>query len=733
MKILLILTICLILAAVALATFWFVATKDARLDASRLNISRQTIAIYDADGNKIESASLSDGRTNISVGELHDYTVNAFIASEDRDFYSHHGLNYKRILKALYRNVTSMKFREGASTISQQLIKNTHLSGEKTIQRKLKEIKLTRQLEKNYSKDEILSMYLNTIYFGHSCYGISSAANFYFGVDARDLTLNQSATIVGLLASPNNYSPFKDEQKCIQRRNLVLKSMLECGFISQEEYAQNTAMPIGAQRGKNSGSCADYLSMVFEELNTLFPDPYEALRDYRVYTGLDQELQRQLSQIAFNCDHAVIVTNPRGGVRAFSSSIGLTGRQIGSTAKPVFVYAPALEEKKIHMFSKIDDSAVNYGGYSPENYDKKYHGNVTAEESIMKSYNIPAVKTLNALGTLKAAEYAAKMGIELTEADKNLSLALGGTSSGITIKQLSDCYSVFQRGGDFCQSRFIERIESPDGEIVYTANPKPTKVFSQGTCSLMNGALIKTSEEGTGRKLKRFDFDIAVKTGTCGNSDGNTDAYAICYTSDATIAVWLGDKDNKRTAVTGGNDCCEIAAALIENMYAQGAPAPLEKTQGTAEISIDRHEYEDTGNILLADDNSPALNNMKVKCLADNIPTVKSSAFSKPTIQKPSISVNDNSVNIVLCQTHYYDYSVYREQNGKKELIYEGKWTDKIEDCPQPGVYRYSVVASYNSGKEKFVGDEIVLPDVIVTRNSLHPLPDIADKDWFNS
>lgn len=729
-KILLVVAIILILAFAVTVISVLIATKDVHLDRQKLDLAQYTVSIYDGDGNRLENASLYGGRTAVSTSELHDYTLNAFIASEDREFYSHNGINYKRILKALYRNITSMKFKEGASTISQQLIKNTHLSGEKTIKRKLKEIKLTRELEKHYTKDEILGMYLNTIYFGHSCYGIDSAARFYFGIPAKDLNLNQSAILAGLLSSPNNYSPFKDEEKCIKRRNIVLKSMLECAFITEYEYQETLQKGTETHRNTAGGNCSEYVSMVFEELEKIIPDPYEIMQGYKIYTYLDESLQSKLQALQFDSDHAVVVRGINGGIEAYSSSVGQIKRQIASTAKPIFVYAPAIEEKKLHLFSKIDDSAVNYGGYTPENYDKKFHGKVTAEDSIVYSYNIPAVKTLNAVTVETAAKYAAKMGIELTKEDMNLALALGGLKSGMTLKELCDAYSVFQNGGKFAQSSFIKRIEDDKGNVVYNANNQQTEVFSSGTCSLINQALYETTKRGTGKRLKNLGYETATKTGTCGNENGNTDAYSVSYTSDRLIGVWLGDRNNNRLEVTGGNDCCEIAATLFSEIYKENAPIPLEKRAGTSEILIDRRKYENDGQIIIADDNSPKLNTLAVRCLDSNIPLVKSSEFTTPKIQQPEIIVDNNSVKIVLCQTYYYDYCVYRQSNNEKKLIYQGKWQKNICDNPPPGSYLYSVIARYDSGTTLFKGDEVFLPRVIISDNFVPPLPDIVTKDW---
>ena len=272
-------------AVLAFSAFaaYFAVTNNVKLDTNKLINYGQSITFYDADGNKIDSSSLIGNRSSVGIKDLPDHVKNAFIASEDRKFYSHNGLDYGRMLKALASNAASFSFREGASTISQQLIKNTHLSNDKTIVRKLKEIRLAGQLEKKYSKDEILEMYLNTIYFGHSCYGLQSAARFYFDTDAEQLTLAQGAALAGLLSSPNNYSPFKNAEKCLQRRDIVLENMLKCELITQNEYNDARSQPLGAVAGGNTRKRGDYIRAVTEELEELNLNCYTACRLFGIY------------------------------------------------------------------------------------------------------------------------------------------------------------------------------------------------------------------------------------------------------------------------------------------------------------------------------------------------------------------------------------------------------------------------------------------------------------------
>ncbi len=734
-KVLLVIFLSMLTVVTALLTTYFILTKDAVLDESRLINPNQSILIYDENGNEITSANVSGNRKSVILSTLNKHTVNAFIASEDRTFYSHNGLNYKRMFKALYKNVISRSFKEGASTISQQLIKNTHLSQEKTIKRKLNEIKLTKQLEKRYSKDEILEMYLNTIYFGHNCYGLQSAAEFYFDKKAENLSLTESATLVGLLSSPNNYSPFKNPEKSLQRRNLVLKAMLDCGFIKPEEYATATNEPLNAKKTLQKGKYTDYLNGIFDELDEINADFYNLKNSCSVYTYLNADLQSYVEQLNYECDNSVIITSASGGVSAYKSTINGAKRQPGSTVKPFMVYAPAFEEKMLSPFTKILDEKINFNGYSPENYDKKYHGYVSVTDCIKSSLNVPAVKTLNSLTVKTAEKYLSKMNIALDDEERNLSVALGGMKYGLSLKEIADRYSVFSAGGVYSPSRFIKRITYKNGKILYEAETSKSRVFSEGVCSLMNEILMETAKSGTAKKLNCFNYDVAAKTGTCGNQEGNTDAYSVAYTSSHCIGVWLGDKDNKRLKVTGGNNCCEISKQILGKLYAQRSPEKLEISAGTSTVGIDAEDYYENNKTIKADPLSPKLNVLNVKVLTGNEPKEISSKFSSPSITMPTISVKNNAVNIELCHAKYYSYLIKRQNGSKIETIYDGKLTKTFTDAPAEGVYVYSVTPYFDDGTKKIYGQEITLPAVNLNKNGSSvqdKIPDIVKKDWFD-
>lgn len=735
LKVTLIIFLSLAVIALSLTATFYIITKDAKLDESKLIRPDQSVIIYDDDGNEVVSASVASKHKSVEIENLSSHTLNAFIASEDRTFYTHNGLNYKRMLKALYTNIVSRSFKEGASTISQQLIKNTHLSNDKTIKRKLNEIRLTKQLERAYSKDEILEMYLNTIYFGHNCYGLQSAAEFYFDKKAEDLNLTESATLVGLLTSPNNFSPFKNPEKSLKKRNTVLKSMLDCGFIGQNDYEEAINTPLNAVQKVSGEKNSSYINAVFDELETLDINVYNLTEGCIIRTYLNPELQSRVEGFNLDTDNSIIVTSATGGVNAYKSTVGDIKRQPGSTVKPALIYAPAIEEKLISPFTKILDEKVDYGGYSPENYDKKYHGYVTVTDSVKYSYNVPAVKTLNTLTIDTAEKYLTRMNISLDEEEKNLSLALGGMKYGLSLKEIADRFTVFPNGGTYAPSKFIKEIVSKNGETLYKAETFKNPVFSVGTCSLMNEMLIETTKSGTAKSLAGTCFDVATKTGTCGNENGNTDAYAISYTSEHCIGVWLGDKDMKRLNVTGGGSCCAYVKEVLNELYKNHTPKKLDTSSGTTTVKIDAEDYYDNNKIVLADRLSPKLNVLEVKVICGNEPKEVSMKFSSPTIKQPSICIKNNEVNISLCQTKYYAYLIKRQINGHFEVIYDGKWQKTVTDTPEAGKYVYSVTPYFEDGANKIYGKEISLPPVYVGNGNSPPqikIPDIANDEWYN-
>ena len=717
--------ICSILSALcvvilALLLFYFTATAGVKLNPDKLTENAAGVKIYDASGAEL---TLPASKQCASLSKLPPYVANAFVAVEDKRFYEHHGFDYKRIGKAVLKNAASLSFREGASTISQQLIKNTHLSGEKTIRRKLKEMKLTKILEKHYSKEEILSLYLNSIYFGHSAFGIEEAASYYFGKRAEMLSPAESATLAALVKSPNRYSPFSDHDKCLKRRNFVLSLMRAQNYITEEQFAEAKNEPLPPTPHESDQSGSSYLSMVFSELSELFPE--EPHSELKIYTFYEPALQREAENTEVECDYtACVLDNRTHGVQAYYSTVGNIKRLPASVIKPLAVYAPAIEENLISPATPVLDERTDFGGYCPHNYGDTYEGYISVRYALSHSVNVPAVKILNSLGVDKASRYLEGMGLPVPDADKSLALALGGMREGYSLTDLSAAYSTFACMGKFSPCRFIRKIENGAGKTLYEFQPVSRTVFSEDTASLVNDMLLTAVTEGTAKKLRSLDFQIAAKTGTGANEQGNSDAYTISYTTEHTVAVWMGNRDCTPIQTTGGGLPAALALNLNRQLYSAHKPADFTLSERVAKVAFDKEEYEKNHRILLADPSAPALTTLSELFREQSAPTEVSTRFTRPSIQKPTVLVKNDSVSIVLCQTEYYDYIVKRKNNGKTVIIYEGKYRSTITDnsVESGKSYEYSVTPIYRG----IEGDTVVLPTVYIEKKNTVP------DDWWN-
>lgn len=718
--------------------YYFAVTKDVSLRPEKLLLDEKTLVLYDGNDELLTGANLSSIKQTVSAKDLPKYTLQAFVDTEDRRFYSHNGFDYLRIGRALVNNLQAGGFKEGASTISQQLVKNTHLTQEKTIKRKLKEWKLTRQLEKRYEKNEILEKYLNTIYFGHSCFGITSASNFYFNKTPQDLTLGESAILAGLIKSPNNYSPFRHPENCKRRKATVLNAMLRQKSITEreKEVAMQEPLPVFHEKSRN----ADYFHFVFEELTSLSEQQgFTVGGKVEVGTYLDPELQRETERVASTFSESdktiLILDNKTHGFKSAISTLGNARRLPGSLIKPLLVYTPALEENLLSPATPILDEKVNYGGYSPENYDGTYHGYVSARECVEKSLNIPAVKTLQALGIKKGAQYLQNLGLPVDKEDFSLALALGGMKNGFTLQDLVSAYSSLPCEGVYQKGSFISFIKI-NGVPVYTHEKKPKRVFSRESAYLMTDMLKSTAKTGTAKKLRSFPFDISAKTGTVGTTKGNTDAYALSYTTLDTACVWLGNADNRYIPHTGGGAPCnlllEINKALQENYQNKKITIPaFEKPKDILCVKLDKASYYDTHTLSLADDLAPENFVFEELFKKSAIPLTKSTFFTSPTIFTPEIKVK-NGVVCILFDKRFpseYTYEISRNDYTTHTTLYQGKLQSIFEDTTvKTGKsYQYQVTPYY--GKQK--GKTVILPSVYIPEKLSKEENKMIENKWW--
>lgn len=700
----------------------FLTPPEIEFDAKKLIITGDFANFYDERNNLI---SISDGKNFVDDNTaISDQIKKAFISIEDKNFYSHKGIDYKRIIKASLVNLKNLSFKQGASTISQQLIKNTHLSNEKTIQRKITEIKLTKILEKNFSKDEIITAYLNTIYFGENRFGIYNASKKYFNKTPSALTLSETALLAGIISAPSRLNPCVNLEGALKKRNQVLNAMYKQNFITFEELqsALNEKIIISKEQLDYS---TPYLKATIKEAEELSLSPY-LLKDCKIYTYYDDNLQHKLSEYDFSSDYqAIILNNENVGISAYFSTCGEIEREIASLSKPLFVYAPAIEENYVNEYTKIVDEKTNFNGYSPKNYGNKYYGEVTVKEALSKSLNIPAVKILDSIGIKTAKKYAKKFNLEIK--NDGLSVALGNFGNGVKIKDLASYYSTFANYGEYKKAGFIKKIVNPKGKVIYKNPNVFTTVYSTSTASTITDILKECAKSGTAKKLSYLSFDVAVKTGTNGDENGNIDCYSTAYTVNHTVAVWLGNKDNSYLAETGGNTPTKLVGEFLVHLYSKNLPPKFEM-RGLKKVFIDKISYDNDGEILLSDDNSPEKYKKEVYLKDDAYP--KSSRFTA-TNYEVIVDFSENILTFNLDLPDYLTAEIYEEFQGKQQLIYTGKETFNRELLKE-GVYDYYVIFTLHGVKD-IKTPAFKLKTIKYSKNFLNNYDDSdkIPKDWW--
>ncbi len=725
----------LILAGALIALgYYFAVTKNVAIAPEKLLLNEKSVIVYDVDGQKTDTLFSPAVQQTVRIADIPTHTKNAFVCVEDKRFYSHDGFDVKRIAKAALNNLKARSFKEGASTISQQLIKNTHLSQEKTLKRKLKEWKLTRALERKYTKDEILEKYLNTIYFGHNCFGINAAAKFYFSKSATDLTLGESAILAGLVKSPNNYSPFRRPEECKKRKAVVLALMQNNKKITPAQKQAALEEPLPQRR---NDSHLGYAHFMFDELSALAEKlGFTVGGKVELYTYLQPDVQSHLENMDFkslNCGKTVLVAdNATGGYKACVSDVGNIRRLPGSVIKPLLVYGPAMEENFLSPATQILDEKVNYGGYQPENYDNEYHGYVSARTAIEKSLNIPAVKTLQAVGVKKCADYLRKMRFPVPEEDESLALALGGMKEGFTLRELTDGYSALANGGEYTEGGFIREIKI-NGQSVYRRKIKRTKIFSKETAYLLTDTLKSTAKNGTAKKLRSLPFEIAAKTGTSGTKQGNRDAYSISYTTKDCVAVWLGNADNSKIEHTGGGVPCNIAQSVHQFLYEYYGKSlsPFPQPDGVIKMALDKDAYEKEHTLMQADKLSPAEHHVYELFNKNAQPKQTSARFSCPTVRAPTTAIDEKGVRIDFGREYpdYYEYKIERKGKDGTKTLYFGQRLPSFwdETVAAENTYVYMLTPYYKGN----AGVKITLPAIHVKERLSETDKKAIEKEWW--
>lgn len=567
----------LILTAItAFSAFLVYTAKTTDVSGLRAGMVQVT-EVYDRNNQEAGVLNINKGEF-LTIDQISPNMINALVSTEDKRFYDHHGFDPMGFLRATFGLLLNRgRVTGGGSTITQQLAKNAFLTQDQTFLRKAKELFLSFELEKKYSKDQILEMYLNNAYFGNGAYGIENASLRYFGKSAKDLTISEAAVLTGSLKAPNVYNPIDDMEATVKRRATVLQLMVTNGKITQEEADKAGAEVITVQDAYVANSRYKYpyyFDAVINEITNNYGISEEELlnKGYKIYTGLDQKMQADMEETFSNswlfpkasdgtiAQAASVAMDPQNGdvlatvggrtnekhtFRGFNRATQLQA-QPGSTFKPLAVYTSALEEG-YQPNSVLVDEKRSYGSdkYTPENWNKQYQGTVTMTEALNQSWNAPAVWLLDKIGLKKGIEKVHQFGIETDPGDEYLGIALGGLTKGVSPIQMASAYTAFANKGVRTKPRFVTKIVDANGKVIVDNTAvKDNRVTTEEVAKKMTSMLLTVyGQEGLGAPFSPSGKIIAGKTGTTealNNENGSRDQWMIGYTPDVVVATWMG-------------------------------------------------------------------------------------------------------------------------------------------------------------------------------------------------
>ena len=595
---------------IAIGMYTAVSTEIGDMNINELALNNASYVMYTDDaGNEVqlEQIKTSVNREWVASEEISDNLKNAAVAIEDQRFYKHHGVDIKRTIGATVKFVLSKigigDSSYGGSTITQQVIKNITNETDKSATRKIKEMMRAIAIEKQLEKDEILTMYLNIAFFANNCYGVEAAAEMYFGKSADEVNIQEAATIVGITQYPTRFDPYANPDNATEKRNLVIGKMLELGMISQEEHDKAVKSPLKlvGKKGNGGGRVSSYFvdqvtSDVIADLQAKkgysrdFAEQQLTNGGLRIYSTVDPEIQDIMESVFENtanfpnssAESAMVIIDPyTGAVKGMVGGLGAktdvrgfnratqAKRQPGSAIKPLAVYAPALEFGKINQSSVIIDEKITIGSddWEPSNSYKGFKGNMLVHEAIGRSANIPAVKVLDMIGINRSFSYLEnnfKLST-LESADKNYSsLALGGLTKGVTIKEMAAAYSIFVNKGRYIKPYTYTKVVDSSGNVVLENKVSPVQTLKESTAYIMSDLLLEpvNSSYGTARSAKLSSITTYGKTGT---TNDNYDKWFVGYTPYYVGAVWYGY--DKPKSVGGSNPCTSVWKKVMEQIH----------------------------------------------------------------------------------------------------------------------------------------------------------------------
>ena len=631
------------LTALAVGVIWGLDVPHwQRLDLSKINAASAVTEVFDAGGNRAGTLTGKENRRWVSIDQVPETVQNAFIAAEDLRFYRHHGVDLVRVFGALWQDIKSGSYAQGGSTITQQLIKLTHLSSAKSLSRKIQEMALALRLEKVMSKKQILEAYLNTIYFGHGAYGIESAANVYFDKPAAGLTIAEGALLAGIIKAPSTYAPHLNPERSLKRRDGILSTMAREGFISEEQAASARSETLAlADTAAETRQYAWYMDAVLTEAaQVLKLSNDEVLTGgYRVVTGLDPEMQAAAEALFLSEDNfpasaadgtpvqasLIALDSGTGEVRAvvggrrYDVALGLNHatqirRQPGSAFKPVSTYAAAIDAYGFVPSSTIEDTPRTFeGNYTPRNAGGNHYGTVTLREALSRSLNIATVDLADLIGTEALRQYAQRFGIPLSDRDVNLSLALGALTDGVSPETLGAAYCALANGGMRVKPHFIREIRDSAGHVLYLADGEQARAVQPSTAYMLTDMLKTAAKSGSAKALKASGIPVAGKTGTVSDegASGTRDIWTVAYTPELAMAVWMGydqpDKSHILPASEGGSGYpARLCAGFLKSVSGELSGRDFRKPKTVKTALVDSLALEQEHRVLLTTGDTPA-------------------------------------------------------------------------------------------------------------------------------
>ena len=600
----------------ATAGAFLVLTKDLPQINALENYRPSAITrIYSSD--QVLIAELyAEKRNPVPLSKIPDTLITALITTEDRRFYRHRGIAFKGILRAIVENLRKGRYAQGASTLTQQLAKTLFLTPRKSLLRKLREAILALQLERRYTKNEILSLYLNQIYFGSGAYGAASAARVYFDKELHDLTLAQCALIAGLPKGPSRYSPLVNPDLATRRRNIVLKQMFNTGAITQQAYAEAIAealVPLEDQKFDNNAH--HFISFIKYQLEETVGADQLYKGGLTVYTTLSKQLQETAANAVTQglvqldrrrASHRLSGPSPQAALMAMDISTGgilamiggrpgvegefnratMARRQPGSAFKPL-IYALAVEQDFDQHQTLLDAPIVYQTSdrnreWRPENFSNRYDGEVTMRWALAHSKNIPVVRLMEKLGPSSVIRFSKALGMQSISAP-NLSLALG--TSEVTLIELTAAYAVFANQGKFIAPYGVTSVMDSAGDTIWKAKPKQRLAMSMDSAAIMTDMLEAVVREGTGRSARILPPPLAGKTGT---TNDYRDALFIGYTPSIATGVWVGNDDASTLGPkeTGARAALPIWITFMKSASTRQSQQYFDLPQGVQRVHI---------------------------------------------------------------------------------------------------------------------------------------------------